>query len=390
MEKQVNCATKCIILVGMALAAANQLWAAEPPGVVISHSPASSGRYIGSPSIVILPNGDYVASHDYFGPKSNSNVAATSEVFSSSDRGATWRKIAEIKPLFWGKLFVHRDALYILGTRREYGDVLIRRSTDGGKTWTEPADANTGLLHKGTFHCAPCPVLIHDGRLWRSMEFFTGVWGNFESLVISAPLDADLLRADSWTFSNHLPNQPKLFWLEGNLVAEPSGAVVNVLRTHGPKGDDHAAIVHVSKDGRKLSFDKDKDYIAMTGGGSKFTILFDKASSRYWSIVSQQTNPRAFRNRLVLTSSPDLRTWKVESPLLFHPDAKNHAWQYIDWQFDGDDIVFASRTAFDDGAGGAHNAHDADYLTFHRIENFRTRTPGLLTLKTPTEEKGCQ
>jgi hypothetical protein len=30
-----------------------------------------------------------------------------------------------------------------------------------------------------------------------------------------------------------------------------------------------------------------------------------------------------------------------------------------------------SRTAFDDGLGGAHNAHDANFLTFHRIENIR-------------------
>ena len=30
------------------------------PGVVIDHSPKSSGKYIGSPSIAILPNGDYL------------------------------------------------------------------------------------------------------------------------------------------------------------------------------------------------------------------------------------------------------------------------------------------------------------------------------------------
>src|SRR5512138_3152415 len=40
------------------------------PGVVIDHRPASSGLYIGSPSLVVLTNGDYLASHDLFGPKS--------------------------------------------------------------------------------------------------------------------------------------------------------------------------------------------------------------------------------------------------------------------------------------------------------------------------------
>ena len=56
----------------------------------------------------------------------------------------------------------------------------------------------------------------------------------------------------------------------------------------------------------------------------------------------------------------------------------------MDWLFDGDDIIAACRTAYDDGLGGAHNNHDANYLTFHRIANFRTKTaaaaqPGLVT-----------
>src|SRR5262249_16985968 len=38
----------------------------------------------------------------------------------------------------------------------------------------------------------------------------------------------------------------------------------------------------------------------------------------------------------------------------------------------GDDIIAACRTAYDDGKGGAHSAHDANYLTFHRFANFRT------------------
>ena len=40
------------------------------PGVVIDHIPASEQRYVGSPSLAVLPDGAYVASHDEFGPKS--------------------------------------------------------------------------------------------------------------------------------------------------------------------------------------------------------------------------------------------------------------------------------------------------------------------------------
>jgi hypothetical protein len=61
----------------------------------------------------------------------------------------------------------------------------------------------------------------------------------------------------------------------------------------------------------------------------------------------------------------------VESVVLLHPDSEKHAFQYVDWLFEGDDIIAVSRTAYDDGQGGAHRAHDANYLTFHRIANFR-------------------
>ena len=57
--------------------------------------------------------------------------------------------------------------------------------------------------------------------------------------------------------------------------------------------------------------------------------------------------------------------------ILEHPDPEKHGFQYLDWLIEGNDIVFVCRTAFDDESGGAHNYHDANFLTFHRIPNFR-------------------
>ena len=69
----------------------------HPPGVIINHFPGNSEKYIGSPNICILPNGDYVASHDEFGTKSNEWRAAVTRIFSSSDQGATRKEISEIR-----------------------------------------------------------------------------------------------------------------------------------------------------------------------------------------------------------------------------------------------------------------------------------------------------
>ena len=40
----------------------------------------------------------------------------------------------------------------------------------------------------------------------------------------------------------------------------------------------------------------------------------------------------------------------------------------VNWQFDGDDIVYVLRTAYD----GAANSHDANRITSHKISGFRT------------------
>ena len=102
----------------LAIAACLSVRAAEKPfpdvpGVVIAHSPAASGIFIGSPSLAVLPNGDYAASHDEFGPESSEHTAAVSHVFRSQDRGASWRRIATVRGQFWSTLFVQRGDLYL-------------------------------------------------------------------------------------------------------------------------------------------------------------------------------------------------------------------------------------------------------------------------------------
>lgn len=345
-----------------------------PPGIVISRSPDPQRVYVGSPSLAILPDGAYVASHDWFGSGTSSDTTA---VFVSHNRGLNWEPVAEIRGQFWSTLFVHRGALYIMGADGVYGRTVIRRSTDGGRTWTSPDGATTGcLLPERQYHCAPVPVVVHNGRLWRAMEdrFGNEGWGrHFRTFVMSAPEGADLLDAAHWTVSNRLPferawgNAPKAGWLEGNVVVSPAGDVLNLLRVESREGGT-VAMVHAAADGKTVRFDPATDLRPMPGALHKFTLRYDADSRRYWSLVNKESNPRAVRNVLALISSPDLHDWRVESVLLMHPDRGNHAWQYLDWQIDGTDLIAASRTAW----GNSHNFHDANYLTFHRVRDFRT------------------
>ncbi|MEJ7736967.1 MAG: sialidase family protein [Chitinophagaceae bacterium] len=356
--------------------------------MVVDHSPVSSGLYLGSPSICILPDGNYVASHDFFGPKGTENQEAITHVFKSTDKGKTWNRIAEIKGQFWSKLFVHRKNIYILGTWKQYGNAIIRKSTDGGVTWTNPTNSANGLLLEGQYHCAPNPVIEHNGRLWRAMEDAMGPirgWGKmFGSFMMSVPVNADLLDAKNWTFSNSVRYDSTYLngnfggWLEGNAVVSPSGGIVNVLRAaYTVNGDEKAAIIKISNDGKQATFNPDKDFIAFPGGSKKFTIRYDKKTKLYWTLsnyVPEKFKGKNFertRNTQALCSSSDLRNWEVKSIILQHQDMDKHGFQYLDWQFEGKDIIALSRTAYDDAEGGAHNQHDANFITFHRIEDFR-------------------
>ena len=91
----------------------------------------------------------------------------------------------------------------------------------------------------GWYHTAPMPVIEHAGRLWRSMEdpHPEITWGRaLRAFVMSVPVDADLLQAESWRSSMKLACDTAWLnghfggWLEGNAVVAPDGVVVDMLR----------------------------------------------------------------------------------------------------------------------------------------------------------------
>jgi len=207
--------------------------------------------------------------------------------------------------------------------------------------------------------------------------------------MMSVPSTADLLKADNWTFSNFLPGNTNWLegafngWLEGNAVVTRNGNVLDILRVDTASYPEKAARVNVTPDGTLATFEPARGFIHFPGGAKKFTIRFDAKSGQYWSLTTSgldqprtTSRPAALRNSLVLTCSSDLTHWTIRRMLLSHPDSVRHGFQYVDWLFDGDDIIAVCRTAYEDDQGGAHNYHDANFLTFHRWRNFRNLTLG--------------
>ena len=238
--------------------------------------------------------------------------------------------------------------------------------------------------------------MVHNGRIWRAMENCETATGkNKRALVMSAPVDADLLKASSWTTTNELSFEVKKEfaeghefkqWLEGVVVVDRDGKVLNIMRVDELKEGGYAAITHVTGID-KLTYDPQKDMIRFPGGGTKFTIRFDAASNKYWAISNAifdedrgkthsgkyKTGVHAslLRNRLVLMYSDDLRKWNVKDTLISTENPFFYGFQYTDWQFDGNDIIAVTRTAFEEQRGLPMRQHDANFFTFYRFKNFR-------------------
>ncbi|MDP4583661.1 MAG: glycoside hydrolase, partial [Verrucomicrobiales bacterium] len=287
-------------------------------------------------------------------------------------RGQSWELITVMRDMKRGSLFVQGDDVYLFGFRAARGDLLLRRSRDGGLSWSEPHDESDGLLRRGTFGGTPNRPVIHDGRIWLAVS---------GRRVMSAPVESDLLRADSWTLSSRADTSRGPFGknaviTEAQIVASPETGVV-VMPKIG--GEAYTALLRAGKDPRKLRDPQAEDWVSFPGGEKKFAAGFDHVTASFFALSNPVLPayedsgwpPEMIRNAAALLVSQDLREWRVATIFLETPQVDYEAFQYLSYDIDGDDLIIASRTAFTIGDGKPPRGHDSNLTTFHRIENFR-------------------
>jgi len=322
-----------------------------------------SGKYLSSPSIVMLQDGGLIAAHDIFAPGHPQNVSV---IMRSDSRGKYWRYLTDLMPCFWPTLFMHKDALYAIGVSNEYGDLLIGRSDSEGLGWSTPTVISRGSCFSGEYgiHKGAVPVLRAHGRLWIAIEY--GAWqrrgqkGSFASGVYSIDENADLLDAENWQCTGFLQYDPA--WpgadedavgaIEGNLVLSPEGEVLNILRC----GRDKALVLSVDPR-RPEALPEFREFINFPMAHSKFVIRRHE-NGLYYALG----NTGELRNVLSLYSSKDLKNWELVKHIIdaSYMDKEKIAFQYPDFCFDGDELLVVLRTAFN----GAASFHDSNYITF--------------------------
>lgn len=341
---------------------------------------AFSGRYLCSPSFVKHPDGYLLSSMDVFAVHHPQNLTL---IFRSDDEGKTWHYVSELMPCFWAKLFIHKNELYAMACSTEYGDLLIGKSTDGGKTFTTPTTllrGSNGKAGNDGVHKNPQPPVIYNGRLYQTLEW--GSWDNKDychaAIVASIDENADLLDAENWHFTppktfnpDDVPelNLPKCsMTIEGTLVISPEGKLLNVLRF---AGDGHAICYEVDIDDPDAPL-KYHSLLNFPAHLSKFTIKYDNKSGYYYSVATKihdKTIPWA-RNLLSLLKSKNLTDWETVKDIYDYTDCdpKYTGFQYVDYEFNGDDIIFVCRTALNK----PNDYHNSNYQTFDVIKNFRS------------------
>ncbi len=339
-----------------------------------------SGRYLCSPSLVRHPDGFLLASMDLFAGETPQNLTL---IFRSDDDGETWHYVSELMPCFWGKMFIHKGELYMLACSTEYGDLVIGKSSDGGKTFSSPVcllRGSNGKAGNDGVHKNPQNLVVYNGRIYNTLEW--GTWYNKEychaAMVMSCDLNDDLLCPESWSFTpprkfdpSFAPEVSQLpfctMTIEGTLVIDPENRLLNVMRF----GGDRCVLVYEVNTEDCEAMLEYSHCIPFPANRSKFMIKRDEVTGRYYSIASRLKDnvPEHSRNLLSLMASDDLENWYAVTDLLDYSDQDPNkiGFQYVDFEFEGEDIIFLCRTAMNN----AHNFHDSNYSTFHRIKNFR-------------------
>jgi len=334
-----------------------------------------SGMCPASPSIIQLPSGRLIVSHDVFFYLMKQNITI---IHYSDDLGKTWNYLSTVSPCFWGTLFYFNNNLYLMGMNGEYGDLLLYKSKDEGKTFSKPTIILLGGNRTiGGPHKAPMPIVNHNNRLWTAIEYGSWNLGGHDAGVISVNINKDIMDSKNWVVApfleynkkwNKVVNFEKAGYLEGNVVVKQDGSLCNILRySTGSDYKDYgkAIVLSIDKDkpNKKLSFDR---VINFKGNNSKFAIRFDNKTNKYFTIVNRADKENTGkRNKVILMSSKDTIVWKDEAVLLdfskYKEDYTKVGFQYIDFIFHENKILYTSRTAIN----GAISFHDSNCITFH-------------------------
>lgn len=273
---------------------------------------------------------------------------ASSNVVNYSEDGKKWKEC--LKGNFEaGTVFEVNESLYFMTADAENGKLVLYKSENKGDSWSDKF-----VLDGRKWHTSPSKALVQGDCIYLAMEVESansiqkGYAGNaaLAPIVMRAKLDADLTKADTWTFSSELayadimqgetadkvdfvdvPNNhddtKTTGWAAGNLFQlydekqmwydESMSSFFIYL--HGNEGaQGYAMLLKVTEDVKgsmtpslveTIAAKKKLMFVPMPGGNQEFGMIYDETSGLYWQ-VSNYLNED---NRVALYFSKNAYDW---------------------------------------------------------------------------------
>ncbi|MBO5051762.1 MAG: hypothetical protein J6D31_06135 [Clostridia bacterium] len=311
-------------------------------------------------------------------------VSTVTVLLRSTDGGERYEEIATLENARWATLFEVEGVIYLAGTLIEPQQTVVMARL-------EPDGSLSSRVLEGP-HTDTCPneMLVHNGRVYLPTYPY----------LMSAPVGSDLLDSASWTYSNNIrefvtkkwflretgAETVENFWpLENNILIGPGGRLQVIMRLEIQPNNGYALLMNLSEDGKQLSFEESTNgLVEMPTTVSKFQVRYDQRSGLYLAMPSYPSIPMPFpsrasapvaghRNVLCLAASPDLINWKVIDILLCDREVMNavssaraHGFQYVMWDWDGDDLLYVVREA----VGYTKDYHDGMFVTLYRLKDY--------------------
>ena len=363
-----------------------------------------------APSLLQLPNGSLLCAFSLVERKLDDRTLREgkpeerkdlgSEIIRSLDRGRTWEHISHVD-LDAGIMFLHEGEIFFLCNRGSKSDVVLTSSDDGGSSWRPEV-----TIREGLFWNTSTGYARKNGKLYWALGQ-ANTQGRYNKrgsrlVGISGDLSRDLMDPSSWSFSNSVtyPGTPdaltrKLYstdakneegdhWLEPNMVSEKDRLLLMArVRIDRYATSGVAAVCDLVDTGQSLELGFTQFYPA-PGAQNNFFILNDEVANLFWMTSNLPTRtqdlefqkelsgngfkgtPGNERRLLMLSYSLDALNWFPAGCLAMWPSPLQ-AFNYATLMIDGDDLLFACRTA-----SQGINQHDNDLVTFHRLPQFRS------------------
>ncbi|MFN2350893.1 MAG: hypothetical protein ABR497_03005, partial [Kiritimatiellia bacterium] len=230
----------------------------------------------------------------------------------SHDGGQTW-KLTGTLPYYAAVPFQHRGDIYLFamkgGAQFRNDDLLLLRSGDGGRIWSEPV-----TLFQGHFWNCQTGMARRDDHIYWAVDDLSFGDPYFRGpCVVAGDLSRDLMDQASWRMSNPVPFPGLPDMLKDPADRAQFGKYLepNVININGRlrvlcavRKNGICAVFDIKDNGDKvrLAFTQ---YHPMPGGQYKFCLLRDEPSRLFWATANPLVNSQELLDWSDLRPGPE-------------------------------------------------------------------------------------